>query len=69
MSIVMDGKDCRHCACSHWENSARNVLYCVKHDITVDLDERCNQYEKSQHDEKLVLNVEFVRVLKLLQLC
>ena len=69
MSILMDGRDCMSCACSHWENSAKMVLYCVKNDMHPHKTDYCKNYERSQHDEKLVLNLQFVRVLKLLQLC
>ena len=68
MNIVMDGKDCGHCACSHYVNKLKMELYCVKKHFHPRKHDACTGFERSQH-EKLILNPEFIRVLKLLQLC
>jgi len=61
--------NCTRCASAHWENTAKQVLYCCRHHVTVDGLDSCESFKEDHNDEKLCLNLEFIRVLKLLQLC
>jgi len=66
MSILMDGKDCRHCACCHFTNKNKDTLFCVKLGSHPRMNDYCGGFERSTTDEKLVLTAQFIHVLKLL---
>ena len=61
--------NCARCASAHWENTAKQVLYCCRKHETVDHLNSCDNFMEDRNDEKMCLNLEFIRVLKLLQLC
>ena len=65
----MNDTNCGNCANCHFTNSNKNELLCIKRNGTVSATDVCVKFKRSVHDEKLVLNSEFIRVLRLLQIC